>query len=270
MKAVILAGGKGTRMREETEYRPKPMVEIGGRPIIWHIMKHLSAFGITDFVIAAGYKSEIIKDYFLNYEARNNDFTLTLGDRDSLQVHGGHSEAAWTVTVADTGESTLTGGRILRLARYLADDPFLVAYGDGLSNVDVAALLALHRSSGKMATITLARPSSRFGIVELDGEGIVLSVREKPQVMDWVNIGYFVFEPEALKYLDEDSALEEEPLHRLVKDRQLNAYTHSGFWQPMDTYKEAEALNEMWLRNRAPWAGVDIVPGSGLSTDARD
>lgn len=240
-------------MREETEYRPKPMVEIGGRPIIWHIMKHLSAFGITDFVIAAGYKSEIIKDYFLNYEARNNDFTLTMGKRDSLLVHGGHDESSWTVTVVDTGDSTLTGGRVRILGRHLGQGPFLVTYGDGLSDVDVSALMALHESAGRLATITLGKPSSRFGIVEVDETGLVLSVREKPQLEDWVNIGYFIFEPDVLRYLDDDSALEEEPLQRLVKDKQLNAFKHSGFWQPMDTYKEAEVLNALWDEGAAPW-----------------
>ena len=253
MKAVILAGGKGTRMREETEYRPKPMVEIGGRPIIWHIMKHLSAFGITDFVIAAGYKSEIIKDYFLNYEARNNDFTLKLSDRDSLFVHGDHDESSWIVTVADTGDSTLTGGRVRQLGSYLGHEPFLVTYGDGLSDVDVTALIALHNSAGRLATITLGKPSSRFGVVEVDEAGLVSSVREKPQLEDWVNIGYFVFQPEVLTYLDEYSALEEGPLQRLVRDKQLNAFKHSGFWQPMDTYKEAEMLNAVWDEGSAPW-----------------
>ena len=253
MKAVILAGGKGTRMREETEYRPKPMVEIGGRPIIWHIMKHLSAFGITDFVIAAGYKSEIIKDYFLNYEARNNDFTMSLGRAESLQIHGAHDEAGWIVTVADTGDETLTGGRVHRVLPYLSNESFLVTYGDGLSNVDVSALVAQHQDQGRLATMTLAQPTSRFGIVDLANDGRVTDMREKPQLEDWVNIGYFIFEPGVRAHLDEASALELEPLKRLIKEDQLGAYKHHGYWQPMDTYKEAETLKELWDRGRAPW-----------------
>jgi glucose-1-phosphate cytidylyltransferase len=253
MKAVILAGGKGTRLREETEFRPKPMVEIGGRPILWHIMKHLSSFGITDFVVAAGYKNEIIKDYFLNYEARNNDFTIELGNSASLEIHGDHDEAAWNVTVADTGEETLTGGRVFRALRYVGNESCLIVYGDGLSDVDISSLLEEHRLHGRLATMTLAQPSSRFGVVEVEDGGRVLDMREKPQLEDWVNIGYFVLEPGAREYLDAHSALEVEPLKRLIAAGHLGAYRHHGYWQPMDTYKEAEGLKAVWDAGNAPW-----------------
>jgi glucose-1-phosphate cytidylyltransferase len=253
MKAVILAGGKGTRLREETEFRPKPMVEIGGRPILWHIMKHLSSYGITDFIVAAGYKSEIIKDYFLNYEARNNDFTIELGNRHNLQIHGNHDEAMWRVTVADTGDETLTGGRVFRSLAYVGDEPCLVVYGDGVSDVDINQLVKHHHQSGRMATMTLAQPSSRFGIVEVSEGGRVSEMREKPQLEDWVNVGYFIIEAEAQRFIDRESALEIEPLKRLVEAGELGAYRHRGYWQPMDTYKEAEVLNFLWATGQAPW-----------------
>lgn len=253
MKAVILAGGLGTRLREETEFRPKPMVEIGGRPILWHIMKHVSRFGISDFVIAVGYKGEMIKDYFLNYETRSNDFTIRLGDQDSLTIHGRHDEADWNVTVVDTGLNTPTGGRLKRLTAFLSEGPFLVTYGDGLSDIDLHALLAEHRERRLLATLTLARPTSRFGIVELSADGQVSRFREKPQLEGWVNIGYFVFESEALSYLLDDAPLEHEPLRALASDGQLGSYEHRGYWQPMDTYKEAEMLNQVWNSGKPPW-----------------
>lgn len=252
MKAVILAGGLGTRLREETEFRPKPMVEIGGRPILWHIMKHLSSYGITEFIVAVGYKGDTIKDYFLNYETRNNDFTVRLGDRNDVTVHGGHDEANWQVTIADTGPDTLTGGRIRRLAKYLDNEPFLVAYGDGVSDVDVKALIAGHRERGLLATVTITQPPSRYGVVHLDGD-TVDAFQEKPRLDGWVNIGYFVFEPGALAYLRNNGPLEQEPLTALANDGQLGAHRHTGFWQPMDTYKEAELLNRLWETQNAPW-----------------
>lgn len=252
MKAVILAGGLGTRLREETEFRPKPMVEVGGRPILWHIMKHLSSYGISEFIVAVGYKGEMIKDYFLNYETRNNDFTIRLGNREDLTIHGGHDEANWQVTVADTGPETLTGGRIKRIAKYLSDGPFLVAYGDGVSDVNVGALVAGHRGRGLLATVTITQPPSRYGVVHLDGD-TVDAFQEKPRLDGWVNIGYFVFESEALAYLRDDGPLEREPLAGLAEDGQLGAHRHVGFWQPMDTYKEAELLNRLWETGNAPW-----------------
>ena len=264
MKAVILAGGLGTRLREETEFRPKPMVEIGGRPVLWHIMKHLCSYGIQDFIIAVGYKGEMIKDYFLNYETRNNDFTVRLGEREALTVHGGHAEAGWSVTVADTGPETLTGGRLLRVARYLSDEPFLIAYGDGLSDVNVDALRRQHEAQGTLATVTVTRPSSRYGVVQL-GTDRVEAFQEKPRLDGWVNIGYFIFEPPALEYLVEGAPLEQEPLSRMASDGRLAAYRHEGFWQPMDTYREAIVLNRMWSQGSAPWLG-QVLPHDGMSS----
>lgn len=253
LKAIILAGGLGTRMREETEFRPKPMVEIGGRPVLWHIMKNLAHFGITDFIIATGYKSQMIKEYFLNYEAWNNDFTIELGKTDSLTFHDSHDESHWTVTVAYTGESTLTGGRVLRASKYLDDEPFLVTYGDGLANVDIDALRKCHIQNDSLVTVTTVQPTSRFGVMEVDLEGKVISFAEKPRLEGWVNIGFFVMNPTFLNYLTADSVLEEEPLIKLAASGGLSAYRHSGFWLPMDTYRESLALNELWKSESAPW-----------------
>lgn len=253
MKAILLAGGLGTRLREETEFRPKPMVEVGGRPVLWHIMKHLSHHGIDDFIVATGYKSDMIKEYFLNYEARNNDFTIELGKHDSLRFHDAHDEARWTVTVAFTGMDTNTGGRVHRAARYLDDEPFLVTYGDGISDVDIGALCSAHAESGTVATVTTVQPTSRFGVMDVEADGIVRQFREKPVLDGWINIGFFVLEPGALAYIDENSVLEEEPLARLAADGQLSAYRHRGFWQPMDTYRESRILNELWDSGAAPW-----------------
>jgi glucose-1-phosphate cytidylyltransferase len=253
MKAVLLAGGLGTRMREETEFRPKPMVEVGGRPVLWHIMKILGQQGIEDFVVATGYKSEIIKNYFTNYSPMNQDFTVRLGDHSSITYHDGHEESDWTVTVADTGAATMTGGRIKRIQKYVGNNRFLCTYGDGIADVDIKALIEYHESHGKLATITAVQPLSRFGVLDLDADGGVRQFKEKPQVEGWINIGYFIFEPEVFDYLEDNSVLEEEPLRRLAADGQIAAYPHSGFWQPMDTYRETLMLNEMWDTGRAPW-----------------
>jgi glucose-1-phosphate cytidylyltransferase len=253
MKAILLAGGLGTRLREETEFRPKPMVEVGGRPILWHIMKNLSIFGIDDFIIATGYKSDMIKEYFLNYEAWNNDFTIELGKRDSLTFHDAHEEAHWRVTIAFTGEATMTGGRVFRAAKYLGDEPFLVTYGDGLANVDVNALRTFHLSSQCLATVTTVQPTSRFGVMDVGDDGKVVSFSEKPQLDGWINVGFFIMEPRVLDYLDADCVLEKDPLANLAADKQLAAYRHDGFWQPMDTYREFRMLNELWESGNAPW-----------------
>jgi glucose-1-phosphate cytidylyltransferase len=215
-------------------------------------MKQLSTHGITDFIVAAGYKGEMIKDYFLNYATRNNDFTVRLGNREDITIHGGHDEADWQVTVADTGPDTLTGGRIRRVAKYFGEEPFLVAYGDGVSDVDVTALVAGHHQRGLLATVTITQPPSRYGVVHLTGD-TVDAFQEKPRLEGWVNIGYFVFEAEALAYLRDDGPLERDPLAALARDGQLGAHRHTGFWQPMDTYKEAELLNQLWATNNAPW-----------------
>lgn len=253
MKAVLLAGGLGTRMREETEFRPKPMVEIGGRPVLWHIMKVLSGQGLGEFVVCTGYKSEVIKNYFLNYAALNQDFTARLGDQSTVTYHGDHAEADWTVTVADTGATTMTGGRINRVERYVKEERFLCTYGDGIADIDLEALLSFHESHGKIATMTTVQPPSRFGVLDLEEDGTVTKFREKPRVDGWINIGYFVFEPQIFDYLDDDCVLEQEPLNRLAADGQIAAYRHHGFWQPMDTYRESQMLNELWDSHSAPW-----------------
>ena len=252
MKVVLLAGGLGTRLREETEYRPKPMVEIGGHPIIWHIMKNFSHFGMEDFVIAAGYRGEVIKDYFLNFRGRSQDFTVSLSTGDVAYHAVQHDDMEWTVTVADTGKDTMTGGRVKRAARY-TEGRFMVTYGDGLADVNVDQLLAFHESHGRLATVTTTRPSTRFGVLDLGPDGVVERFREKPQADGHVNAGFFVFEPEVLEYLDDECVLEREPLERLAADRHLVAYEHTGFWQPMDTYREFQMLNEMWDAGDAPW-----------------
>ena len=253
MKAVILAGGLGTRLREETEFRPKPMVEIGGRPILWHIMKHLGSHGISEFIVAAGYRADVIKQYFLNYDARNNDFTIELGKQGSLEFHDDHLESNWTVTVADTGPETQTGGRILRVTRYLDADRFMVVYGDGVSNVNVGSLLAFHEQKKTYATVTSVRPTSRYGVLEMSEDGRVSAFREKPSLDGWINIGYLILEMQALDFIDGSKPLETEPLVKLAEQRQLSAFQHDGFWQPMDTYRESLALNQLWESGKAPW-----------------
>ena len=252
MKVVLLAGGLGTRMREETEYKPKPMVEVGGRPVLWHLMKACATHGLTEFVVCTGYRGDVIKDYFLNYDARMNDFTAHLGSSSHIEVHGNHAETDWKVTVADTGANTMTGGRVKRVGKYI-DGRFIVTYGDGLADVDLKALLDFHEGHGKLATVTTVRPLSRFGVMDLDKTGQVQQFREKPQTDDYVNAGFFVFEPQVLDYLDEDCVLEQAPLERLAAEGQLMAYRHEGFWQPMDTYREFTMLNEMWDSGDAPW-----------------
>jgi len=253
VKAIILAGGLGTRLREETEYKPKPMVEVGGRPIIWHIMKLLSHHEINDFVVCAGYRGDVIRDYFLNYESRTNDFTVHLGVRDSVEYHDRHPEGNWRVTVAETGAETMTGGRVKRVERYAGGERTLVTYGDGLADVDVSALLEFHRAHGRLATVTTVRPFSRFGVMDLAGDGSVERFCEKPITDDYVNAGFFIFEPRVFDYLDEECVLEQQPLEALARDGQLMAYRHGGFWQPMDTYREYSMLNQMWASGDAPW-----------------
>ena len=253
IKALILAGGLGTRLREETEFKPKPMVEVGGRPILWHIMKNLSIQGINDFSVATGYKGELIKDYFLNYHARNNDITINLGINDSIVHHGLHEESNWSVTIANTGELTMTGGRVFRSLKYLNSERFLCTYGDGLANIDIQKLLEFHLSHGKKATVTTVRPLSRFGVMDVDSRGLVTQFREKPIMDGWVNAGFFIFEERIAEYLDADCVLEQEPLAKLAADGELAAYRHEGFWQPMDTLRESNFLNDLWAKDEAPW-----------------
>jgi glucose-1-phosphate cytidylyltransferase len=253
MKAVLLAGGLGTRMREETEFRPKPMVEIGGKPVLWHIMKVLGTQGITEFIICAGYKGDQIKRYFFNYRLENMDFTIRLGDDSQTVFHGTHEESNWSVTVVDTGPDTNTGGRILAVRDFVGNEPFLVTYGDGIANINIAELTSFHAAHGKAATITVAKPNSRFGVVETDANSLVTNFREKPVLEDWVNIGYFIFNQDVFKHLSPESVLEEQPLIELSDSSNLFAFRHNGFWQPMDTYREAVALNQLWTSGDAPW-----------------
>jgi glucose-1-phosphate cytidylyltransferase len=252
VKVILLAGGLGTRMREETEYKPKPMVEIGGRPVLWHLMKSFSHFGLNEFVVCTGYRGDVIKDYFLNYDARMNDFTAHLGSASRIEMHGMHNESELQVTVADTGPNTMTGGRVKRIQKYV-EGRFIVTYGDGLADVDITKLLKFHESHGKLATVTTVRPLSRFGVMDLDATGKVERFREKPQTDDYVNAGFFVFESEVFDYLDEDCVLEQAPLEKLASLGELMAYRHEGFWQPMDTYREFVMLNEIWDSGNAPW-----------------
>ena len=253
LPAVLLAGGLGTRMREETEYRPKPMVEIGGQPALWHIMKNLSVAQINEFIICAGYKGQLIKDYFLSYHTNSHDFTVLLGEHSKVQIHKDAAVENWKVTVADTGQYTMTGGRVSRVKKYVAGRRFLVTYGDGLANVNLDELINFHENHGKIATVSTVRPMSRFGVMDIGVNGDVLKFREKPQVDDWINIGFFIVEPEIFDYLDDECILEREPLEALAKIGELRAFQHNGFWQPMDTYRESIMLNEMWNSREAPW-----------------
>jgi len=252
MKVVILAGGQGTRLAEETEVRPKPMVEIGGRPILWHIMNIYAHHGHKDFIVACGYKGEIIKEYVHNFFLHNSDIAVNLKD-GSHQVLG-TSSVDWRITAVDTGLNTMTGGRVRRLKHLLGDEPFMVTYGDGLGTIDIAALLAFHKQHGKLATITAVRPPSRFGELILEGQQ-VKRYAEKPQTSQgWINGGFFVFSPRVLDLIEDDATvLERKPLERLANDSQLMAFQHEGFWQPMDTMAEKEHLEKMWTTGSAPW-----------------
>jgi glucose-1-phosphate cytidylyltransferase len=254
MKVVILAGGLGTRLREETEYRPKTMAAIGGRPMIWHIMKIFAAYGHSDFIICLGYKGDVIRDYFLNYELHHRDLTVTLGER-RLEILNGHGECGWRVTLAETGELTNTGGRIKRIGKYLANQTFMATYGDGVADINLDHLLHFHRQHRRLATVTGVHPSSRFGELSIEN-GLVRMFREKPQVDDgWINGGFFIFEPAALELIDgDDDSLEANLLMRLTERNELAVYQHQGFWQCMDTYREMKLLNELWSSGKPPWA----------------
>lgn len=252
MKVVILAGGLGTRMQDETVLRPKPMVEIGGFPVLWHIMHTYAAYGFNEFVIALGYKGDVIKDYFLNYKQHRNDFSIQLNTGD-MKIYDGDCED-WTVHLVDTGAATQTGGRIKRLARFIQDEPFLLTYGDGVADIDLRQLLAFHQRSQRLATITAVRPPSRFGDIEFAGDQIK-SFHEKSQVGEgWINGGFFVLEPAVLDYIAGDNTgWENEPLQTLAQQGQLGAYRHQGFWQCMDTVREKQLLDNLWASGSAPW-----------------
>lgn len=252
MKVGILAGGLGTRLTEETVIKPKPMVEIGGRPILWHIMKIYDHFGHTDFGIAMGYKSEVIKNYFLNYFYQQRNLTINLMN-GSVEVHEGEREN-WKVFLADTGASTLTGGRIKRLKDWVDGETFMLTYGDGVANIDINALLDFHKKQRKLVTLTAVRPPSRFGGLTIT-DNLVSNFKEKPQIGEgWINGGFFVIEPKALDYIEGDETLwEHEPLEHLSSAGQLAAYQHEGFWHGMDTIRDVHALEEHWKTGTAPW-----------------
>ncbi|MGO8815981.1 MAG: glucose-1-phosphate cytidylyltransferase [Terriglobia bacterium] len=254
MKVVILCGGLGTRLREETEFRPKPLVEIGSRPVLWHIMKAYAHYGFQEFVLCLGYRGNMIKDYFLNYEAMNNDFTITLGQKSQVLLDGAHQEQGFQVTLADTGLETMTGGRIKRIAKYVGKDTFMTTYGDGISDVNIGRLLEFHRSHGRLATLTSVRPVLRFGAVEIGEESRVLEFMEKPVSEGWINAGFFVFNTGIFDYLTgDDCILERGPLERLAREGQLAAYRHEGFFYAMDTYRDYQHLSQIWASGKAPW-----------------
>lgn len=255
MKIVILCGGKGTRLREETEYRPKPLVEIGNKPILWHIMKIYSYYGFNDFVLCLGYKGWMIKEYFLNYKTMNNDFTLILNNSKNVKFHKSLNEQNWTITFVDTGENTMTGARIKKIEKYIDTSSFMLTYGDGVANINIKDLVKFHRSHRKAATVTGVHPSSRFGELIVKKNEVV-KFSEKPQIHDGlINGGFFIFNKEIFKYLKEDNdcVLEKEPLEQLSIDNKLMVYAHKGFWYCMDTYRDSQFLNEVWFNNKAPW-----------------
>jgi glucose-1-phosphate cytidylyltransferase len=252
MKAVILAGGLGTRISEETAVRPKPMVEIGGRPVLWHILKIYSHFGISEFIVCLGYRGYVIKEYFANYFLHNSDVTFDLAE-NRIEVHQKNAEP-WRVTLVDTGDQTQTGGRLKRVAAYLDNGSFCFTYGDGLADINVPALLAFHRGHGRVATVTAVQPPGRFGALDIEGNRI-LRFEEKPQGDgSWINGGFFVLEPAAIDTIAGDHTVwEHEPLETLAREGQLGAYRHTGFWQPMDTLRDKIRLEELWNSGRAPW-----------------
>lgn len=252
MQVVILCGGQGTRMREETEFRPKPLVEIGDKPMIWHIMKIYSYYGYNDFILCVGYKGHMLKQYFMEMYWRNNDFTLSTFNENSVKYHTRGNEN-WKITIIDTGINTLTGGRIKKIKDYVNGEEFMLTYGDGLSNVDIHKLLAFHKKKGKLATLTGVHPISPFGVMDVKNE-IVTSFREKPVLEDMVNGGYMVLNKKAFDYIpEEDCSFEQEPLKRLAADGELAVYKHKDFWTAIDTYKDVERVNQLWKAGKSDW-----------------
>jgi glucose-1-phosphate cytidylyltransferase len=251
---VILAGGLGTRLREETEYKPKPMVEIGSHPVIWHIMKHYSFYGFNEFIICTGYKKEIIQDYFINFKLRNSDFTIDLNNDQTRIIANSETKENWKITIVDTGELSNTGERLLRIKKYIQTDNFMCTYGDGLSNVNITELVNFHNNNSKIATLTAVKPQGRFGVLEIEQESnLISSFIEKPAGDTWINGGFFVFKSSVFDYIKQNDILEQQPLETLSSSKQLVAYRHNGFWQPMDTYREYALLNQLWDEGKAPW-----------------
>jgi glucose-1-phosphate cytidylyltransferase len=254
MKVVLLAGGLGTRLSEETVLKPKPMVEIGGMPILWHIMKIYSSYGFNDFIVCLGYKGYVIKEYFTNYFLHQSNVTIDLKD-NSVKVHDSQAEP-WKITLIDTGNESMTGGRIKRIQPYVGSEPFMLTYGDGVGNVDISALVDFHKKRGRLCTVTSVQPSGRFGALNILEDDSVHSFMEKPKGDGaWINGGYFVCEPEVFDYIkDGDTTVwEQAPMEQIANDGQMSAYKHNGFWRPMDTLKDKHDLNELWDNNKAPW-----------------
>ena len=253
MKVLILAGGYGTRLSEETDLKPKPMVEIGGKPILWHIMKSYSYYGFNEFIILTGYKSHVIKDYFINYYNRYSDVTVDMSN-NTVEVHKTRNEP-WKVTMLYTGQDTMTAGRIKKAQKYVGDETFLLTYGDGVSDVDINDTIKAHNQSGKYCSMTAIQPVGRFGALDIDNDNIVHSFMEKPKGDGaWINAGFFVCEPQVFDYIKEDTMFEKAPLENLAKDGQLHAYKNNGFWQPMDTLRDKNLLTDLWQNDKAPWA----------------
>jgi len=254
MKVVIFCGGLGTRLREETEFRPKPMVPVGERPILWHIMKTYAHFGHKEFILCLGYKGEVIKDYFRNYHWNTSDVTLKLGARPQIKYHNQHDEEDWTVTLVDTGQATMTGGRLKRVLPFIEEDTFLLTYGDGLANSDINASIAFHKEQKKIVTITAVQPAARFGDLEISGTTVTAFKEKAEKQAGLINGGFFVVNKHIGNYLTDDTCvLEQQPLNQLAAEGQIAAYVHGGFWQCMDTYREQQLLTSMWNSGKAPW-----------------
>ncbi|PIQ13478.1 MAG: glucose-1-phosphate cytidylyltransferase [Hydrogenophilales bacterium CG_4_9_14_3_um_filter_59_35] len=253
MKAVILAGGLGTRISEETSARPKPMVEIGGKPILWHVMKIYSAHGINDFIICLGYKGYMIKEYFANYFLHMSDVTIDI-KHNKLEIHQNSAEP-WRVTLVDTGENTMTGGRLKRVSQYLDDEDFCLTYGDGVGDVDITRLVNFHKDQGRLVTLTATQPPGRFGALNLESGSKVVSFQEKPHGDgSWINGGFFILSPKVIEYIESDATIwERDPMEKLAAEGQMSAYLHHGFWQPMDTLRDKNHLEELWASGKAPW-----------------
>lgn len=254
MKVVILCGGKGTRLREETEYRPKPMVDIGGKPILWHIMKLYAQYGFDDFVLCLGYRGHVIREYFMNYDVMNSDCTIQLGNSSHIVRHSDHQEANWKITLVDTGTETPKGGRILRIRPYVENSSFMLTYGDGIADIHIPSLIEHHRRSGKVVTFTGVNPRSRFATPGFDDRGEVVSWDEKKPLETFINGGFFVLEPRVFDFLTEDTEFEEQPMEELARCKQVSMYPHTGRWECMDTYRDYMYLNEMWNSGKAFWA----------------
>ena len=254
MKVVLLAGGLGTRLREETEFKPKPMVEVGGFPVLWHIMKSFDHYSFNEFIVCLGYKGEIIKNYFLNFQTQHNDFEINTSKQGSLNILSSENISNWKVTLADTGDDSMTGERIRRIKKYIPEgETFMMTYGDGLSDINIDELLEFHNSHNGLATISTTNPSSRFGVVEIGNENKILEFKEKPVSDGDINMGYMVLDYGVFDFINEGDVFEKDPLIKLSETENLYAYQHSGFFEPMDTYRENLALNKLWNQDKAPW-----------------